>query len=368
MGTTMPRPKKPAPNRANGTYEYKATIGKTFDGKAIRKSFYSPISLDDAKRKAEEYKIKQVVIDTVGVTAETVSDTNFTTWARKWLTVYKKSSVTPNTYRNTYENTVERHLIPYFGKARLADIRQIDIQKFFASKSDECSASLLHKIKLCLNGIFDSAIENDLIYKNPAKNTSYTSKVEKHEKHVYTDGQIAKAKSYFKDSFFDVYFLLETGLRRGELLGLMWKDIDFIGKSIRVERSVAEKQGGGVEIVPPKWNSNRTIPISQELTDLLNNLPRKSIYVFPNVNNNVQTPRSWSRKLERHMKELVKNCHCMIELTAHELRHTRGTQLRRNGVDIYTIQKLLGHKDINVTAQVYVHDDLETTRMAAKIL
>lgn len=127
----MPRPKKAAPNRTNGTYEYKATIGKTLDGKAVRKSFYSPISLEDAKRKAEEYKVKQAVIDTVGVTAETASDTNF---------------------------------------------------------------------------------------------------------------------------------------------------------------------------------------------------------------------------------------------TAHELRHTRGTQLRRNGVDIYTIQKLLDHKDINVTAQVYVHDDLETTRMAAKIL
>ena len=58
----------------------------------------------------------------------------------------------------------------------------------------------------------------------------------------------------------------------------------------------------------------------------------------------------------------------MIELTAHELRHTRGTQLRRNGVDIYTIQKLLGHKDVNVTAQVYVHDDVETTRAAAGII
>jgi integrase len=55
-------------------------------------------------------------------------------------------------------------------------------------------------------------------------------------------------------------------------------------------------------------------------------------------------------------------------LTAHELRHTRGTELRRNGADIYTIQKLMGHKDINVTANIYVHDDVETTRKAAKIV
>lgn len=55
-------------------------------------------------------------------------------------------------------------------------------------------------------------------------------------------------------------------------------------------------------------------------------------------------------------------------LTAHELRHTRGTQLRRQGVDIYTIQKIMGHKDINVTANIYVHDETEATRKAAKIV
>lgn len=54
-------------------------------------------------------------------------------------------------------------------------------------------------------------------------------------------------------------------------------------------------------------------------------------------------------------------------LTAHELRHTRGTQLRRDGVDIYTIQKLMGHKDVNVTANTYVHEEIEVTRRAAKI-
>ena len=51
-------------------------------------------------------------------------------------------------------------------------------------------------------------------------------------------------------------------------------------------------------------------------------------------------------------------------LTSHEMRHTYGTSLRRNGVDIYTIQKILGHKDIQVTAEIYVHNELEELRAA----
>ena len=54
-------------------------------------------------------------------------------------------------------------------------------------------------------------------------------------------------------------------------------------------------------------------------------------------------------------------------LTAHELRHTYGTQLRRKGVDIYTIQKVLGHKDINVTSEIYVHNELEALRKALNL-
>ena len=51
-------------------------------------------------------------------------------------------------------------------------------------------------------------------------------------------------------------------------------------------------------------------------------------------------------------------------LTAHEIRHTYGTYLRRHGVDIYTIQKLLGHKNISVTSEIYVHNEMETLRTA----
>lgn len=364
----MPRPKKAAPNRANGTYEYKATISKTFDGKTIRKSFYSPISLEDAKRKAEEHKVKRAVVDTVGVTEETASDISFSDWANKWLTVYKKPYVTDNTYRLTYENFIVNHIIPYFKAAKLKNIRSIDIQRFFDQKQKELSQSSLDKLHLCLFGIFDKAIDNDLIVKNPVKNVIYKSSKEKNVKNVWTDEQIALAKSFFADTLPEAVLMLDTGLRRGEMLGLMWSDIDFENKILTVRRSVTDKQCGGVEISPPKMESYRTIPIQTSLCELLDKLPHSSEYVFPNARNVAQSPRAFSKRLKNAMQRLCEQYPDIPQLTAHEMRHTRGTQLRRNGTDIYTIQKIMGHKDINVTANIYVHDEVEATRKAANIV
>ena len=115
----MPRPKKEQPNRKDGLYEVKITTGKTLDGKLIRKSFYSSISKDDARRQAEEWRINQKVAQQTGNIFVEKSVT-FADWARKWLEIYKKPNVSANTYKLTYLNSVEKHLIPYFKNAELS--------------------------------------------------------------------------------------------------------------------------------------------------------------------------------------------------------------------------------------------------------
>ena len=126
----MGRPKKEKPNHASGMYEVKITIGHTFDGKPIRKSFYSSVSKSAAKAKAEQFKIDQAVsmqTDTPFVSKKECFDT----WAIKWLETYKLNKVKENTYTATYKTHIERYLIPYFKKAKLAEIKQIDIQNYF---------------------------------------------------------------------------------------------------------------------------------------------------------------------------------------------------------------------------------------------
>lgn len=362
----MPRPKKTAPNRGGKMYEAKVIIGRDIDGKAIRKSFYSPLSLEDAKRKGQEYIIAQKTQELTG--ACTPQECTFSEWAKKWLETYKKPYISENTYVDMYLLFTEKYLIPYFGNAHLINIRQADVQKFFGQIQNDLSESSLNKIKICLNGIFESAIENDLCFKNPVKHVVYSAGVEKIQKDVYTDEQIPIVKEFFRDRMPEVIVALETGMRRGEILGMMWQDIDFDDKTIKVNRSIVDKKGGGTEIRPPKWDSYRTIPISTYLCEYLRRIPRRTMYVFPTDKGKIQSPRTWSHKLTRNMARLHEEHPNVPELTAHELRHTRGTQLRRNGADIYTIQKIMGHKDINVTASVYVHDEVEITRAAAKIV
>lgn len=358
----MPRKK---PTRKDNRYEFKITLGRDIHGKPLRKSFYSTVSLSDAKKKAEEFRVASEVSARTGE-AFAPSTGRFAPWAHKWLRTYKQPFVDVNTYELTYVSLVEGHLIPYFGNALLSEIRPADVQAYFATKT-ACSESRLKKMRSILNAIFESAIENDLCYKNPAKRSTYRSTAQKHIKHVLSDEQMETVKAYAVDRMPEVVLLLETGLRRGELLGLMWSDFDEREQTLSVRRSMALKHGI-VTANPPKWDSYRTLPLNNETMQLIHGLPHDSLYLFPNANGEPHSPNSWSQKLGRCMHRLNEAHPEVPILTAHELRHTYGTYLRRHGADIYTIQKLLGHKDINVTAEIYVHNELDTLREAVTAL
>ncbi|MGN1303725.1 MAG: tyrosine-type recombinase/integrase [Oscillospiraceae bacterium] len=366
----MARPKKQAPTRKNKQYEYKAVVGRNFDGTAIRKSFYSPKSIQDAKVKAQEYIIRQEVIAQTGATsiASRSSEMTLAKWATNWLEVYKKPTVSKNSYEYTYANAVNKHIIPYFGTAKLTDVKSADVQKFYNEKSQTLSESMMKKINLCMNGIFETAIDNDLIIKNPTKHVKFTSAVPPIQKRVFTEEQIETAKEFLKSDVFPAaYVILESGLRRGEFLGLMWSDFDYTQKTLSVNRSIARAPDGKVEVRPPKWNSYRTIPISTELANFIKKMPQTGDYIFGD-NGNARSIDSFNSRFASSMQRLNSEFNEIPALTPHELRHTYGTHLRRIGVDIYTIQKIMGHKDINITANTYVHDETETTRKAAKII
>ena len=125
----MPRKKKETPNRKDNLYEVKVTIGKNFDGTLIRKSFYSPISKEDAREKANQYKIEKEVATRTGI-GFLNQNVTFTHWAYQWLEIYKKPDVDENTYIDTYLNAVKNHLCPYFKAVKLCDIKPIHIKNF----------------------------------------------------------------------------------------------------------------------------------------------------------------------------------------------------------------------------------------------
>lgn len=140
----MGRPKKDAPNHG-GLYEVKVTTGKGIDGKAIRKSFYSPVSKRDARQKADEYLARKRTAEITGTGLAGESE-KFESYAKQWLETFKKGKVKDNTYRGTYENPVVKHLIPYYGKAQMNSIKRTDVQKFFMKKE---KSTALKPLKRC---------------------------------------------------------------------------------------------------------------------------------------------------------------------------------------------------------------------------
>lgn len=365
----MGRPKKEAPNRNDGRYEVKVTVGKDFNGKLIRKSFYSYISKADAMAQAEQYKINKAVHDITGEAPE-APVTAFSTWATKWLETYKKGTVKEHTYLFTYKSNVEKYLIPFFGKAHLADIKQIDVQRYFNTvkkdNGEPLAKATLDMQKMILKSIFEAAIDNDLCYKNPVKNITYQKVSDKAEKHVWTKEQAQIAEKYCKYCLrLDIVVYLNTGIRRSELIGLKWSDIDFDNNTMHIQRAIVQTKGKVVIDKPKSKTSDRYIPFSEDFGNYLKRFRNDNEYVLGT--NGYMNPGTYSSKyFPQFMKELSEMTG-VPELTPHELRHTYGTIKREEGVDIYTIQRVMGHSDISVTASIYVHNDLEVLRRQLKL-
>lgn len=368
----MPRPKKTAPNRTDGRYEIKRTIGKRLDGSPIQKSFYSAISKADAIKKYEEYKVAQKVADITGIGQDT-SVITFAAWAETWLEKYKHGSVKENTFEKTYVYTVERHLLPELGPYLLTSISSSDLQLFMNKKASKYSDTILKKVANCLYAIFETAVENDLCFKNPAKNLVYKSKKKKKEKRTYTQEQVDLIMEYASIHKYGLYIrlLLELGLRCSELCGLMWKDIDFKNKTIHICRASTGLNGHATVDLPKSGTSIRVLPLSTSLCELLKKESAgKSGYICQTQQGGVFEDTGFTRTrydiFFKDMKKEAKYAH-IERLTPHEMRHTCGTLLYARTGDIYAISKYMGHSSVEVTAKYYIHDDTNLLRTHLKI-
>ncbi len=341
--------------RKDGRIELRVKIGTRLDGTAVKKSFYGK-SEREAKKKRDEW-LTQNPIYKQNIANNSVS---FSEWADRWLEVYKKGNVREYTYENTYCSRVRKYLKPYFKERPLQSIRPIDIREFF-NLYRYLSIDLLKTLKIILNDIFEKAIENDICTKNPVLNIKLKSTYKQKKKKALNLEEYERAVQWaIETEHIDILTVLKTGIRRGELLGLRWCDIDFEKKVIKIEQSIGPpaKSGKGVDFELKSLSSNRSIPIDEELAENLNKLPKTSELVFQTYNAN-----AYGKRIKKPLLQMAEDCNLPF-LTLHELRHTYGTVLREKGVDIYSISKLLGHASIEVTAKIYVHNDLEVLRSA----
>ena len=145
-----------------------------------------------------------------------------------------------------------------------------------------------------------------------------------------------------KDSgVYELYYLdLATGLRRGELLGLKWTDVDFKHNAVKVQRAISRQNGKVVEAPLKTKNAYRTLPLSADAISVLKAQKCKvggSEWVFPSPIGGPMSPDSVLHMLQRVLKR------GLPRIRFHDLRHTFATMALQNGVDVKTVSSMLGH-------------------------
>jgi integrase len=341
-----------------------------------------PLTLENLIQQLQNYPELHVSIGNVSLNPSS-SRMAFDEWAHFWLETYKKGIVKDNTYDGTMRNPVEVHLVPYFGSRPLNSISAADIQIFFKTLIDTKSLETQRKIKNALYAIFSTAIECHKCTYNPVtENLRLSSRIAPIQKNTWTASQYTTAFQFALGHKYglEIITLMETAMSRSELLGLSWNDLCVGEKRLSLRNGLVSQKStvtGQYELVHDGLKNKyryRSIPISSLLCGLLTLKPRvivvggkkkKPSLVFHAPDGGPHDPRNWYRRvLVRFMRDLHEEHPGVPILTTHELRHTRATLLKDEGVDIFSISRLLGHVDLNMLAKRYAHDNVETLRKA----
>ena len=297
--------------------------------------------------------------------------------AEEWFEEYAKLNLRSTTYERMKQLT--HRIYPAIGHLRIDKISPRQLQGFVNSLTKEganektgkplAPKTIRHNLSF-ISDVYSYAVKMGVVSDNPCAKVTIP-KGEVKEKQIYSQEELELLLSKLTDeptkyrAFF--YLISYTGLRRSELLGLQWGDLDFEKKLLHIQRAVTQTKGGILIDKPKTKTSIRAIPISDFIIAILEKMEQTGFYVIAGKHpDEPMKPHTYADHFSDFMKRMQKETGLPI-LTPHELRHTFGTLLRENDVDIYTIQKVLGHSDITVTSGIYVHNDIEVLRKRLKV-
>ena len=211
-----------------------------------------------------------------------------------------------------------------------------------------------------------SGIEQKLIAANPTDGCALPKLEHREMKTLPTEQLVSFLHEAKESGVFEMYYIeLATGLRRGELLGLKWGDIDLERGSIQVRRQIARIDGEVVGAPLKTKNFYRSVSIGQDAVEILKEQQRKtaSEYVFPSPTGGPISPDSVLHMLHRVLKRAG-----LPKIRFHDMRHMFATVALQNGVDIKTVSGMLGHYSAGFTLDTYAHVTTQVQRHAANTM
>lgn len=386
--------------RKDGRYEGAAWV-KTLDGRRTRIRVYGR-----TWEETNQALIKAIAEHQNGLGAA-VDKRTLAAYLEYWITEVAPHRVRANTLAN-YRQSLDMHIIPALGTKKLDKLSAKDIRSWLDRIAVQCRCCTQHidakraadKQRCCALGnccrllpaprrlqyyhgvlavALAHAVREDMIPRNVAKQVQVPSGPPRR----YEPLTLAEAHAFLAETrrflHGEVYELaLRTGMRRGEILGLRWNDIDFATNTLTIRRTVQRIIGQGKLEMPTKTkSSDRRIPLSPPCIKVLKEHVAfqqaqreragknwtETDYVFTS---SVGTPLE-PQHITQNMKRLCENAG-IRRIRFHDLRHSCATLLIETGVPLITVKELLGHSNIMITANTYTHTRLPHQADALRLL
>ena len=374
--------------RQDNRYEGRITV----NGK--RKSFYG-VSKSEVKQKAKDYikKVENGYKEPKKIT--------FNEYAEYWFITYKKGKIEESSYTRLYR-TFNSQVRNIMGNKMIGEINTSDIQKLIDEYANPTNKNVkplalsgLKKILQFLRPCFKMAVKEEIISYNPCDDVLLPNeshiKVETKRQYSLNDDEIERFRiaalqvcettgEYKSRNSLILLLILNLGLRAGEALALEWSDVNISEKIVCINKTLQcgiknEESGKSyisrIKKSPKTKSGNRFIHLNDSVVYYLNELAQydkrnniESKYVCCNNLGEMNNHRNLQTCLNRIQKEVGLKNH----VTLHTLRHTFGSTLIRRGVGIEVISSIMGHANITITYNKYIHTIKEEEAKAMEML
>ena len=389
------------PKLCNGkpvSFRFRACVGRDQTGKQVFRSTTWKVPLNStqsriermARREAEKWE-REVKIEYEKdlqnpdrVKTRTISQmkTGFSQFVSDiWFPICVQNGERKPKTVSFYKDTA-KNITTYFNGCYLQEISAADIQTFliYLRMERNLAPQTVHHHYRTLNMVFCFALQQDFLITNPMDKIA-PPKLERKPIHAFTQEQAKVLIEDLNDGPLDLrcllYLFITTGIRRGELLGLKWCNIEEKECIIHINHNVTYTSQSGIVVSTPKTiRSARSIPILPNILDSLLLLKKQQQKENPGSDINdgfvfhgkagiyvPKNPDAVTRRVKRFMKR-----HDLPDMSPHDLRHSCATLLLQSGADVKSVQDILGHTNASTTLNFYVRSDLQQMKTATNKL
>ena len=373
MGKRRPSGDGMVRKRDDGRWEGRIVVGHKANGDPIFRHVYAKT------QKALTEKLHQSIECYQDVELTEDSRMTLGEWLDRWLAEYKDGTIRSGTLEG-YRNYIENYIKPQLGGKQVSLITTQDVQRMYrrlksggrvredVDGSKRLSDSTVRHIHTMLHGAMKAAVQAHIIPKNPTENatvpkSNYKPMQVLNEQELDTFLQAVQKDDTWRDFF---YTELMTGLRRGEICALMWRDFDAKAGTLGISRTLHSKGQGVYALGDTKTSQgNRTIILPESVAALLRARKKASIsqWIFPQPTSPElpMNPGTAYRRLKTLLEEAE-----LPSIRFHDLRHTFATLALQNGMDVKTLSAMLGHVSAATTLDICTHATSDMQHAAAR--